>query len=96
MVVTGKTSTGFEFEIETDKAKDVRYARILRRMNGSEIEAVGGLDDLVVHFMGEEGLERIEKHIEGYSDGHFGIEAYASEMKEVLEIITAKDKDVKN
>ena len=78
----GKTSTGFEFDIDSRAVKDVRFVRRL-----AAAQKDGTLwPDVIESALGAEQFDRLCDHITD-ADGYQSIENLTIEFSEIVEII---------
>lgn len=76
----GKTASGFEYEVDETKLKNMRVLKLLKNMqrdNGSAF-----LEAITV-ILGEEQEERLYKHLEE-TEGVASVESTAREFAEIL------------
>ena len=101
MIITGKTSSGFDFAIDKDAlVSDFRFIRALRLAQSSdETKQIEGCVDLIsVVFSDERQEEKFYKHIaDKHGDGSGRVPS-VKVFEEISEIIESaqQDKDVKN
>ena len=78
----GKTSTGFEFEIDPRSVKDVRFVRRL-----AAAQKDGTLwPDVIESALGAEQFDKLCDHITD-ADGFQSIENLTNEFSEIVEIV---------
>lgn len=84
-MITGKTTTGFEFELEDDVLDDYELLEVLHKVdNGEESYVV----DMVDMLLGEEQKKRLKEHIK---KTHKKVSA-TQMMAEIAEIFNATQK----
>lgn len=82
----GKTKTGFEFEVDDRILSDWRFTMALTKcQNGKGIDQLAGAQDMVSLMLGEDGLDRMMKHIAGLNDGYVPAEAVMAEIRDIFE-----------
>lgn len=82
----GKTKTGFEFDIDDRILTDWRFTMALTRcQNGRGIDQLAGAQDMVSLMLGEDGLERMMKHISENNEGYVPAEAVMAEVQDIFE-----------
>ena len=81
-MITGKTSTGFQFEIDSRAVKDVRF---VRRLAAAQKDGTQW-PDLIESALGAEQFDRLCEHITD-ADGFQPIENLATEFSEIVEIV---------
>lgn len=82
----GETKTGFKFDIDDRILSDWRFTMALTKsQNGKGLDQLAGAQDMVSLMLGEEGLERMMKHISDQNDGYVPAEAVMAEVKDIFE-----------
>ena len=82
----GKTKTGFEFDIDDRILTDWRFTMALTRcQNGRGIDQLAGAQDMVSLMLGEDGLDRMMKHISKNNEGYVPAEAVMAEVQDIFE-----------
>lgn len=82
----GKTKTGFEFDIDDRILTDWRFTMALTRcQNGRGIDQLAGAQDMVSLMLGEDGLDRMMKHISENNEGYVPAEAVMAEVQDIFE-----------
>ncbi len=82
----GKTKTGFEFDIDDRILTDWRFTMALTRcQNGRGIDQLAGAQDMVSLMLGEDGLDRMMKHISANNEGYVPAEAVMAEVQDIFE-----------
>lgn len=80
-MITGKTSTGFEFAFSQDVVNDMRMLRAIGRMEKGEADAI---DYVGKKLLGEEKYDKLLEHIQT-EDGRQPVDALISEFKDMFE-----------
>lgn len=86
--ITGKTSTGFEFNYDKRILLDWDYITLLSVMTSEESSSSAKLEATQKIFyvlLGKEQTEALVKHVREYNDGFAPVEALVSEFKEIIE-----------
>lgn len=100
-MIKGTTSSGFEFQIPEGLGKDVMFLRAVRdfykaEKDGNQEDLLDKALDLPVLVVGSsEEEERLYKHIKAIH-GNVPIDVLYGELKEIIEIASAKEREVKN
>lgn len=99
MTISGKTKSGFEFEIDDGKVKDFTYVEHVADMTDEEAPDLVRLRacvNFVRHIMGREGLADLKAHVAALHDGVADTTTVMGECMEINGIIQAAGKDAKN
>lgn len=91
-MVKGKTTSGFQFKVDKDRLKDIRFIRSMKRLQQNDDGT-----ELVVMLpivLGEEQTEKLYKHCEN-KKGISPIDDVAREFNEICTVI-ATDDETKN
>ena len=92
-MITGKTKSGFSFEIDERALHDVTlYSLIGLYDDGTEIQKVTILPKLANFLLGEKGYESLEKHLRKKNDGFCTMEDIQAELMQIL----SANKETKN
>lgn len=86
--ITGKTTSGFEFEYDKRILTDWDYISLLRVMlsdNSKNSEKLDATHRVFLMLLGEEQTKKLVAHIRNYNDGFAPIEAVVKEFKEIVE-----------
>lgn len=86
-MITGKTSTGFEFSVDPNAVNDMRFLEALTDVDGGNIMATVTLCRLLLD---DDQRKRLYSHVE--KDGRAPIDDVLKEIKEIL----SADNDGKN
>jgi hypothetical protein len=82
----GKTRTGFEYNIDDRILTDWRFTIALTKcQNGKGMDQLAGAQEMVSLMLGEEGLERMMKHISDNNEGYVPAEAVMAEVQDIFE-----------
>ena len=82
----GKTRTGFEYNIDDRILTDWRFTTALTKcQNGKGMDQLAGAQEMVSLMLGEEGLERMMKHISDNNEGYVPAEAVMAEVQDIFE-----------
>lgn len=82
----GKTRTGFEYNIDDRILTDWRFTMALTKcQNGKGMDQLSGAQEMVSLMLGEDGLERMMKHISDNNEGYVPAEAVMAEVKDIFE-----------
>lgn len=94
-MITGKTTSGFEFEINENIKKDYRFIRAYRKAHSKdEHEQLIGADDLLTITLGEDGADRLMEFL-AEEDGTVPSDKVMNELAEIISI-AGKDESLKN
>lgn len=80
-MITGKTSTGFEFAFSQDVVNDMRMLRAIGRMDKGEADAI---DYVGKKLLGEEKYDKLLEHIQT-EDGRQPVDALMTEFSQIFE-----------
>lgn len=95
MSIKGKTTSGFEFEINENIKKDYRFIRAYRKAHSNdEHEQIIGLDDLLTVTLGEDGAERLMNFL-AEKDGTVPSDKVMEELAEIIKF-AGNDESIKN
>lgn len=94
--MTGKTKTGFKYEIDDRVLNDWRFVNALARAQGGvdnddKMDQLRGSLEMVNLMFGKEGEAKLMEHIAKTNDGYVPTEAVMNEIKDIFE-----SKQVKN
>lgn len=94
--MTGKTSSGFEYDIDGKAIHDFRFLRAVRDMQSTDLaRQVEGVTAMVeIIFNDPEQEERFLRHVA--KDGRALTSDVIRETREILDSIKAQDETVKN
>ena len=83
-MVRGKTSSGFKYEVNANKIKDVRFIMAKKKM----VKTNDGTDlvEMIPMVLGEEQTEALIAHCE--KDGISSIDDVSSEFAEIIEALS--------
>ena len=84
----GKTSTGFEFEVNDEQLDDWTLLKYLRKVDQGEVQY---MIDAVPLLLGEEQEQHLEKHLYDL-EGSVKATSMAREVSEIMQ----SNKDLKN
>lgn len=84
-LVTGTTSTGFEFEVSSNLLDDMEFFKILRSAQSNALYIV----DVIEKMFGKEQADRLCEHVKA-KEGYMSVDAIRKEYVEVLEAIKGK------
>lgn len=90
-MINGKTTSGFEFEVDERMLKDMRFVRVFREWQKNNFAQADVLD----YMLGKDGAAKLEEHLAD-KDGYVDAQKVADEMDEILEIVQEKNHNVKN
>lgn len=80
-MITGKTSTGFEFAFSQDVVNDMRMLRAIGKMENGDVESI---DYVGKKLLGQEKYDKLLKHIQT-EDGRQPVDALMSEFSQMFE-----------
>ena len=97
-MITGKTSSGFEFHIPEGMDKDFRFVKCYSMIkNGDEEEALDGAIKLVsVIFSNDDEEERMYKYLAAQNGGRVPSDVLYKELNEIISIAKDSSEEVKN
>ena len=82
----GKTRTGFEYNIDDRILTDWRFTMALTKcQNGKGMDQLAGAQEMVSLMLGEDGLERMMKHISDNNEGYVPAAAVMAEVQDIFE-----------
>lgn len=96
-MITGKTSSGFEYSVDANIGNDFRFVQKLRKLMSNDMTSqVEGVVDLVHTVFNDEAQE--EAFLLHLADdrGRVPADKVFDEVKEILDASAVQDKDVKN
>ena len=79
-MITGKTNSGFEFEIETERLDDWDLLESLTAVDKGNISVI---PNVALALLGEEQLQRLKSHVKGIH-GRVSMSAMFQEIFEIL------------
>lgn len=96
-MITGKTSSGFEFEINEKSAQDVRLVDAIVKADSTDLmDQLKGLSDVCLYLLGKDQKDRLTKHLADTDpDGIPTIEAMTAEVKDLFSA-AGESKEIKN
>lgn len=96
-MITGKTSSGFEFRVSENIKSDYRFVKCMRKALSSNQneQIIGTVDAVSLVFNDDAQEDAFLAHLAG-EDGRVPTERVFAELKEILDASEAVDKDVKN
>ena len=80
-MITGKTSTGFEFAFSQDVVNDMRMLRAIGKMENGDAESI---DYVGKKLLGQEKYDKLLKHIQT-EDGRQPVDALMTEFSQMFE-----------
>lgn len=80
-MITGKTSTGFEFAFSQDVVNDMRMLRAIGKMENGDAESI---DYVGKKLLGQEKYDKLLKHIQT-EDGRQPVDTLMSEFSQMFE-----------
>ena len=84
----GKTSSGFEFDVEEKALDDYRLVKDLRAISKGD----GGLIvDVTERLLGVDQEEALMKHVENLNDGKYSASAMVAEIRDIFEELKTKN-----
>lgn len=90
----GKTSTGFEFDINENLKKDWRVVKAIAQADSDDAsDKLKGYTSLVTLLLGKKGEKDLENHVMT-SDGIVPLEAINSEVIDMIRALK-EDKEIK-
>lgn len=93
-MVSGKTSTGFEYEIDERAANDWRFVKALADADSDdESRRISGTASLVPLLLSETGEKALMRHIAEQEDGFVPTTRVLSEITEMLTKIRTEIKN---
>ncbi len=90
-MIHGKTTSGYEFDVDERMLKDMRFVRVFREWQKNNFAQADVLDCM----LGKDGAAKLEEHLAD-KDGYVDSGKIADEMGEILEIIQEKNSKIKN
>ena len=85
--ITGKTSTGFEYNYDKRILTDWDYITLLRVMlseKSKSSEKLEATQKIFIILLGEEQTEQLVSHVRKFNDGFAPVEALVTEFKEII------------
>lgn len=96
-MITGVTSSGFEFEVDERKINDFRYVELLAMAESKDAsEMLRGLTSLPKFMLGEDGAKKLMDKIAAENDGFIPQELVYEEITSIINAIKDANKDAKN
>lgn len=80
-MITGKTSTGFEFAFSQDLVNDMRMLRAIGKMEKGDVDSI---DYVGKKLLGQEKYDKLLEHIQT-EDGRQPIDALMTEFSQMFE-----------
>lgn len=83
----GKTSTGFEFDIDDRAVRDVRFldmAAAVYDESATPMDKVRGFHALVSLLLSDEQKDALYAHVSAQNDGYVPIDALERELTEIV------------
>lgn len=80
-MITGKTSTGFEFAFSQDVVNDMRMLRAIGKMEKGDVDAI---DYVGKKLLGQEKCDKLLEHIQT-EDGRQPVDALMTEFSQMFE-----------
>lgn len=80
-MITGKTSTGFEFAFSQDVVNDMRMLRAIGKMENGDAESI---DYVGKKLLGQEKYDKLLEHIQT-EDGRQPVDALMTEFNQMFE-----------
>lgn len=99
MIVNGKTSSGFEYSVDTRRVEDFRYVRILAKLSDQTLpdtEKVMYSIEAIETLLGKEDVDKLCEYIAAANDGYAPSEAVIREALEINGHVAAENNRVKN
>lgn len=99
MIVKGKTSTGFEYEVDSRAMADFRFVRLASKLvslDPASSDATVASVQASEILLGKKNMDRLMEHLEKLHDGYVPFEAAFSEIMEIRNEITETSKEAKN
>lgn len=95
-MITGKTSSGFEFSVSENLKTDFRFvAAYADTQSDSEGEQAKGLVQLLNVVLGKKGAAALQRHV-ALEDGTVPIKKLMAELGEIIRATSESDGAVKN
>lgn len=95
-MITGKTSSGFEFSVSENLKTDFRFvAAYADTQSDSEGEQAKGLVQLLNVVLGKNGAAALQRHV-ALEDGTVPIKQLMAELGEIIRAASESDGAVKN
>lgn len=80
-MITGKTSTGFEFAFSQDLVNDMRMLRAIGKMEKGDVDSI---DYVGKKLLGQEKYDKLLEHIQT-EDGRQPVDALVTEFLQMFE-----------
>lgn len=81
-MITGKTSTGFEFAFSQDVVNDMRMLRAIGKMEKGDVDSI---DYVGKKLLGQEKYDKLLEHIQT-EDGRQPVDALMTEFSQMFEV----------
>lgn len=95
-MITGKTSQGYEFEVDPNTLKEWKFVKAIRRAESRDQgQRLLGVMDLIIMLLGEEQADDLSEKIAEKNDGHSTIDDMYAVVVEILNICKEKNNDTK-
>ncbi|MBC2575220.1 hypothetical protein [Peptostreptococcus canis] len=79
MKLNGKTSTGFEYEIDVDKLDDMNFIELLSEVDSNPIL----LPKIIEFMLGKDGKKKLYEHV-SEENGRVSIKKIEQEMADII------------
>lgn len=89
-MIKGRTTSGFEFEVDERLANDARFFDILAEAEENPVLA----PKITLTFLGKEQRDRLYKHLE--KDGIVPMDKVEAEMEEMFKLAGEASEGIKN
>lgn len=94
-MITGKTSQGFEFSVDSKTLSDWKFVKAIRRSESkNKGQRLLGVMDLIIMLLGEDQADDLSEKIAD-NDGHSSIEAMYEVVVEILNICKEENEKIK-
>lgn len=96
-MITGKTSTGYEFRVDERTINDWRFVKAIAKAESNvPSDKIVGLNALCEMLLGEEGEEQLMKQLASENDGFVPQEQVYGAVVEIINIVKEQNEKTKN
>ena len=93
-MIKGKTSSGFEYEVDERIIKDWRFAKALAKLSGEPLDKMSATIDIASMLLNNGQEESLMKHVE--MDGFVDSGKMEHEIVEIINGLKQDNEEIKN
>lgn len=95
-MITGKTSQGYEFSVDSKTLSDWKFVKAIRRSESkNQGQRLLGVMDLIIMLLGEDQADELSEKIADKNGGHASIDAMYEVVVEILNICKEENEKIK-